>query len=78
MEFADRNIRVNAVCPGPIATDMTMNIPADIMKQVIARTPVGRYGEPDEIAKAVLFLASDLGSFVTGTAMLADGGMTAQ
>lgn len=78
MEFADRNIRVNAVCPGPIATDMTINIPADIMQQVIARTPLGRYGEPDEIAKVVLFLASDLGSFVTGTAMLADGGLTAQ
>ncbi|WP_221794108.1 SDR family NAD(P)-dependent oxidoreductase [Aquisediminimonas sediminicola] len=78
MECAHEGIRINAVCPGPIRTDMTANIPADIMKAVVGRTPMARYGEPDEIAKVALFLASDLGSFVTGAVMLADGGLTAQ
>lgn len=57
---------------------MTVNIPQAIMQQVIARTPLGRYGRPDEIAKTALYLASDLASFVTGAAMLVDGGLTAQ
>ncbi len=78
MECAEQGVRINAVCPGPIRTEMTANIPADIMKAVIGRTPMARYGVPDEIAKVALFLASDLASFVTGAVMLADGGMTAQ
>lgn len=78
MECAGEGIRINAICPGPIRTAMTANIPADIMEMVVSRTPMGRYGDPDEMAKVALFLASDLGSFVTGAIMMADGGMTAQ
>lgn len=78
MECAGEAIRINAICPGPITTAMTASIPADIMELVIGRTPMGRYGNPDEMAKVALFLASDLGSYVTGAVMMADGGMTAQ
>ena len=80
LQFADRGIRVNSVHPGPIVTEMTRagrNNP-ERMSIMLARIPMGRYGEPEEVANAVLYLASDESSFVTGSEVVVDGGWTAQ
>ncbi len=81
LEYAKSNIRVNAVCPGVIQTEM---IERFVQGNELARTqltagePIGRLGEPDEIASAVLWLSSDGASFVTGHALTVDGGWVAQ
>ena len=80
LEYADRNIRVNAICPGVIDTGMNRrNLDlADDEAAVRARwmsvTPLGRMGTPEEIARTVLYLASDQSSFATGIGLLIDGG----
>jgi NAD(P)-dependent dehydrogenase (short-subunit alcohol dehydrogenase family) len=74
---AREGIRVNAVCPGTIQTPMHDALPADANEEDLARTPMGRVGEPEEVSAAVVFLASDDASFVTGTAMHVDGGYLA-
>ena len=75
-ELLDRQIRVNAVAPGPIETPIwsKMELPEDVPAQVLGRTPIGRFGKPDEVAKAVLFLASDDSSYMLGEEMLVAGG----
>jgi NAD(P)-dependent dehydrogenase (short-subunit alcohol dehydrogenase family) len=87
LDYARENIRVNAVCPGDtlvdrwIEKDFNDSDPITIeaaMKDSSAYLPMGRFGRPEEIAKAVLFLASDDSSFVTGHLLLVDGGNTAQ
>lgn len=81
LELKDRHIRVNAISPGIIDTPLTNNVEqnkeqAERFKgHLVEETPMGRMGAPDEVAKAVLFLASDDSSFVTGTELFADGGM---
>lgn len=80
-DYGPRGVRVNAVCPGAVATGMTTELrtPEQANAHVdaaIAATPAGRWGEPEEIAAVVLFLASDEASFVHGTPVLADGGWT--
>lgn len=75
-EFAPRGIRVNAIAPGFIGTDMTDGLSDDIKQTIMKDTPLGRIGTPEEVAGAVLFLASDLSSFVTGHVLAVDGGMT--
>jgi 3-oxoacyl-[acyl-carrier protein] reductase len=72
-EVARRGITVNAVAPGFIETDMTKDVPAEVVKAVPAR----RAGKPEEVAAAVRFLASDEASYVTGTTLFVDGGMSA-
>ena len=78
IEFAQDHIRVNAVCPGYINTPLLEQLDDEMKQQLILLHPIGRLGEPEEIASAVLFLASDEASFVTGTSLLVDGGYTAR
>jgi NAD(P)-dependent dehydrogenase (short-subunit alcohol dehydrogenase family) len=79
VEFADRGVRVNALCPGPVNTPLLEELFAkdpDMAAKRLVHIPMGRFGEPEEIARAALFLASDDSSFVTATAFLVDGGLT--
>lgn len=74
-EMAARNIRVNAVAPGFIETAMTDGIPEKIRGGMISSIPMGRMGQPEDIAKAVCFLASDDSSYITGQVLVVDGGL---
>jgi NAD(P)-dependent dehydrogenase (short-subunit alcohol dehydrogenase family) len=80
MEFAPRGVTVNAICPGVFATDMNRPLMDDPTKyaEFVAKIPVGRWGEPHELAGAAVFLASDAACYVTGTTLYVDGGWTAQ
>jgi NAD(P)-dependent dehydrogenase (short-subunit alcohol dehydrogenase family) len=77
IDHAAENIRVNAVCPGYIETPMTEDTMRRRGDRVMAGTPLGRMGKPEEIAEAVVWLCSDRASFVTGSAWTVDGGYTA-
>jgi NAD(P)-dependent dehydrogenase (short-subunit alcohol dehydrogenase family) len=74
VELKDRRIRSNVLSPGPIATALTAAQPRDAIAGIASTIPMGRLGEPDEVAKAALFLASDDSSFVTGIELFVDGG----
>ena len=80
IQYAPEGIRVNSVHPGPIVTPMTESRRSDLaMQQVmVSRIPLGRYGESEDVAYGVLYLASDESSFVTGGELVIDGGWTAQ
>jgi NAD(P)-dependent dehydrogenase (short-subunit alcohol dehydrogenase family) len=77
LEYADDNIRVNAVCPGFIKTKMTEETMRRRGDTIIAQIPTGRMGEPEEIAEMVVWLCSDRASYVTGAAYNVDGGWMA-
>ena len=79
VEFGPDNVRVNCIAPGLIKTDFARALweNPETLKSSTARTPLGRIGEPDEIAGAAVFLASRAGAFMTGQAMVVDGGFTA-
>jgi NAD(P)-dependent dehydrogenase (short-subunit alcohol dehydrogenase family) len=74
VEFAQQGIRVNAVAPGTIETDMVARFPSDAQTWLKSQHPVGRFGTSEEIAAAVLYLASDAAKFTTGTILAVDGG----
>lgn len=74
-EGAAKGITVNAICPGYIGTEMVRAIPQEVLdKRIIPQIPVGRLGEPEEIARCVVFLASDDAGFITGSTLSANGG----
>ena len=74
-ELGSRNITVNVVAPGFVPTDLTSSLPEDLVKQTLAFIPLGRWGEAQEIAHAVAFLASDKASYITGAVIQVDGGI---
>lgn len=77
-ELGSRNITVNAVAPGFVLTDLTSDLSGDLKEQAKEATPLGRMGQPAEIAYAVAFLASDRASFITGEVLTVDGGLAMQ
>ena len=74
-EMASRNITVNAVAPGYIATDMTKVLPDEVKQKILASVPLGRMGTPEDVAAAVKFLASEDASYITGQVLAVNGGM---
>jgi NAD(P)-dependent dehydrogenase (short-subunit alcohol dehydrogenase family) len=79
VEYARKGIRANSICPGPIETPLLAELLSDPERRQrrLVHIPIGRFGRPEEIARAALFLASDDASFVTGSALVVDGGITA-
>jgi NAD(P)-dependent dehydrogenase (short-subunit alcohol dehydrogenase family) len=76
-EYGPRGVRVNAVAPGPTRTAMMEGLPAEMVKQLAALAPAGRVAQPEELAAAIVFLASDDASFVHGVTLAVDGGRVA-
>lgn len=74
-EYASRNILANCIAPGFIATDMTAALPTEARDALLGQIALGRLGEPKDVSGAVLFLASELGSYITGQVLVVDGGM---
>ena len=77
VEYAAAGVRINCICPGVTDTAFVHRLPQALIDGAKALTPLGRMGQPEEMAKAVVFLASDDASFITGAALTADGGYTA-
>ena len=74
-ELASRNVLVNAVAPGFIDTDLTRTLSEAVQQGLLGQIPLGRFGQADEIAGAVLFLVSDWADYITGQVLVVDGGM---
>ena len=74
-ELGRKGIRVNAVAPGFIATEMVDTVPENVVEMMVGKTPLARLGKPEDIANAYIFLASDLASYISGTVLSVDGGL---
>jgi len=74
-ELGSRGVRANVVAPGYISTRLTNDLPEELQQAMLASTPLGRFGDPEDVAGAVRFLASDAAAFVTGEVLLVDGGL---
>jgi len=74
-EFSARNIRINALCPGPVDTPFIAALPDVVKQRMLSGTPIGRLASPEEVAQAVLWLASDAASYVVGHPLAVDGGV---
>ncbi len=77
-EVAQRGITVNAVAPGYVETELTGSLPEKVKDQILGQVPVGRFGEPEEVAEVVAFLAGEAAGYVSGQTIAVDGGMTMQ
>ncbi len=77
LEMGSRNITCNAIAPGFIETDMTESLPEQVRQYALQKIPLGRLGTPEEVAHGVLFLCSELASYITGQVLTIDGGLTA-
>ncbi len=77
LDHGASGVRINAVAPGPIDTPMTAAVPKDVMSATVARTVENRFGRPEEIAAAVVWLCSDEASYVNGSVLTVDGGWIA-
>jgi 3-oxoacyl-[acyl-carrier protein] reductase len=74
-ELGSRGVRANVVAPGYISTRLTNELPEELKQAMLANTPLGRFGDPEDVAGAVRFLCSDAAAFVTGEVLLVDGGL---
>jgi 3-oxoacyl-[acyl-carrier protein] reductase len=74
-ELSSRGVRANAIAPGFIQSDMTSVLDDKLKEQVLTQIPLGRFGDPTDIANAALYLASDMSSYVTGTTLIVSGGL---
>jgi 3-oxoacyl-[acyl-carrier protein] reductase len=74
-EIGSRGVRVNCIAPGYVATELTDVLPERAREALLASTPLGRLGEPEDVARCVRFLVSDAASFVTGAVLAVDGGL---
>jgi 3-oxoacyl-[acyl-carrier protein] reductase len=77
-EVAQRGITVNAVAPGYVETELTGSLPENVKDQIRGQVPMGRFGEPEEVAQVVAFLVGETAGYVTGQTIAVDGGMTMQ
>lgn len=79
LEWAEHNIQVNAICPGPFNTEINRTIFAkpEIREQFLSKVPLGRFGEPEEVGAAAVFLASRASDYMTGSPLFVDGGWSA-
>ena len=74
-ELGSRNVRVNVIAPGYIETELTESLPEELRAELLEATPLGRLGAPEDVARAVRFLASDSAAFITGAVLGVDGGL---